>query len=145
MRCIACKLCSKTGIIPKHMRPDMIPVDKRCRMNEPNPAFEKGASELVQCPLCGVSARKHLNMPTYLKEFGWTTPDGVNNYYISLAKEEAQYLAEQEIQRRLQNGDITSNSQKKKLMRTLSETIKTELLNTKYNAVMIDIECKQEC
>jgi hypothetical protein len=123
----------------------MIPVDKRCRMKEPNPAFEQCASELVQCPLCGVSARKHLNMPTYLKEFGWTTPEGVNTYYTSLAMEEAQYIAEQEIQRRLQNGEITSNSQKKKLMRIMTEQTRTTLLNTKYNAVMIDIECKQEC
>ena len=137
MRCIACNLCKKSAMIPESVRPDLVPVAIRAQMVTATIPMAKAVDKLVQCPLCGPSARKHLNIPKFLSQYGWTTPDGVNTYYTALAKEEAEYLADKEIQKRQQNGEISSNSQKKKLMRTLMETIKTELLNTKYKEMIV--------
>lgn len=143
MRCIACKLCKKTGIIPNGKCLEVIPVEIRCQSktyNTDNIPIYNGLYNPVQCPLCGVSARKRFNIPTFLKEFGWTTPEANNTYYSIIAKEEAEFLAQQEIQKRLQRGEISSNSQRKKLMQILTERTKNVLLITKYKDAMVPIE-----
>jgi hypothetical protein len=137
MQLIACLLCWKTGLIQKNKLPK--PVEERSKCSQVSNPTGNIADEIMQCPLCGVSARKHFNIPTYLKDFGWTTKEAVNSYYTKLASEEAEYLALQEVQKRQTAGEIKSNSQKKKLMRTLSTTIKNDLLSTKYKSFIHDI------
>jgi hypothetical protein len=142
MRCIACKLCNKAGSVPAFKDLDKIPVNIRAESRElyPTMGMDIGMAKSPECPLCGTSARKRFNIPTFVTQKGWTTAEGVNTYYTILATEEAKYLAEKEITRRRANKEIASNSQEKKLHRVLVDNVKTVLLNTKYKKMMEKVD-----
>ena len=113
---IACPICKKNGVII-------------C-----------GSGSIQECPCCGNTARKRLNIPSQITQSGWTTREGVNNYYTLLAKDDALKLfAEKSNAFLIANIGISiSNSKKKQHLRTLQIVCMT-VAKAKYPFIVDDI------
>ena len=79
-------------------------------------------NSLGDCPCCGITARKRLKIPPMISQFGWTTREGVNNYYNQLAQKDANAMFLERIVQYRQNYVGISNSKMKLLTRQLEET-----------------------
>lgn len=74
---------------------------------------------MQECPCCGTSARKRLNVPNVISQVGWTTKEGVNNYYTQLASNDADVLYNQKSNQFIAENAGMSNRMMKKRLRQL--------------------------
>lgn len=86
---VACSICQKNGVITVN-------------------------GGIQECPCCGPTARRRLNIPSFINQIGWTTTQGINNYYTQLAINDAKILFAQKTREFLQANIGISKSQLKK-------------------------------
>ena len=97
---IACPICKKNGVVI-HDR------------------------SIQECPCCGNTARKRLNIPSQVTQCGWTTKEGVNNYYTLLAKQDAMIQFKEKSKAFIDANTDVSNSKKKQHLHTLQAVCMT--------------------
>jgi len=103
---VACSICQKNGVITVN-------------------------GGIQECPCCGLTARKRLNIPSFINQIGWTTTQGINNYYTQLAISDAKILFAQKTREFLEANIGMSKSQKKKHINKL-ELVCINVAKAKY-------------
>ena len=79
-------------------------------------------NSLGDCPCCGTTARKRLRIPPMISQFGWTTREGVNNYYNQCAQKDAKVMFNERIEQYKQKHVGISNSDMKRVLQKLEDT-----------------------
>ena len=104
---VACPLCDRTGVI----KPE--------------------GGRIQECPCCGNTARKRLNIPSLITQIGWTTTQCINNYYTQSAVTDAKILFAQKTSEFIEANIGMSKSQIKKHLRKL-ELVCMNVAKAKY-------------